>query len=170
MTDIDLRPVRRGDAHDLIAANQASAEYHHPWVEPFTDQDGFDAWFGDIAAGARVSLIARDRAAGGVVGVINLSQILGRGFQNAYLGFYGMVGFDGRGLMTQALRLAINHAFTEIGLHRLEANVQPDNARSLALVRRVGFRKEGFSPRYLKIGGVWCDHERWAILDDEFKV
>jgi [ribosomal protein S5]-alanine N-acetyltransferase len=170
MSDIDLRPVRRADADDLIAANRASFDHHHPWVEPFTDQDGFETWFDDIAGGARVSLIARDRSAGGVVGVLNLSQIFGKGFQNAYLGFYGMVGFEGRGLMTQALRLAVAYAFAEIGLHRLEANVQPENARSLALVRRVGFRKEGFSPRYLRIGGVWRDHERWAILADEFEA
>ena len=167
MSEIDLRPVRRADAQDLIDANRASADHHHPWVEPFTDMDGFEAWFGEIATGAKVALIAREPGSGGVVGVVNLNQIFAKGFQNAYLGFYGMTGFEGRGLMTRALKLAIVHAFAEIGLHRLEANVQPDNARSLALVRRVGFRKEGFSPRYLKVGGVWRDHERWAILADE---
>lgn len=70
--------------------------------------------------------------------------------------------------MTEAFRMTVQHAFEEIGLHRLEANIQPGNVRSIALVRRLGFRYEGFSPRYLKIGGVWSDHQRWAILADEF--
>ena len=69
--------------------------------------------------------------------------------------------------MTQAVKMAANYAFDEIGLHRLEANIQPENLSSIALVRRVGFLQEGFSPRYLRIGGVWRDHERWALLVDQ---
>ena len=99
--------------------------------------------------------------------MINLSQIFRKGFQNAYLGYYGMVAFAGRGLMTEAVRLATRYAFDEIGRHRLEANIQPANLASIALAKRIGFRREGFSPRYLRIGGVWCDHERWALLADE---
>jgi len=57
-------------------------------------------------------------------------------------------------------------AFEELGLHRLEANMQPDNLASIAIVRRLGFQKEGFSPRYLCINSVWRDHERWALLCD----
>ncbi len=69
--------------------------------------------------------------------------------------------------MTEAVRLAVAHAFDAGGLHRVEANIQPGNHASIALVKRLGFRKEGFSPKYLKIGGVWCDHERWALLADD---
>jgi ribosomal-protein-alanine N-acetyltransferase len=54
-----------------------------------------------------------------------------------------------------------------MSLHRVEANIQPNNAASIALVKRCGFRLEGFSPRYLKIAGEWRDHERWALLADE---
>jgi ribosomal-protein-alanine N-acetyltransferase len=169
MSDISLKPVARKDAAELIRSNRESRAYHLPWVEPFTDAEGFGVWFDEIITGARIGLIARETTSGGIIGVVNLNQIFRKGFQNAYLGFYGMAAFAGRGLMTEAVRLAARYAFDEIGLHRLEANVQPGNARSLALVRRVGFRKEGFSPRYLKIGGVWCDHERWALLADEFE-
>ena len=65
--------------------------------------------------------------------------------------------------MEAGLRAMIREAFVPLGLHRLEANIQPENARSIALAKRVGFRLEGLSPGYLKIRGRWRDHERWAI-------
>ena len=68
--------------------------------------------------------------------------------------------------MTEALRAAIGYAFGDLGLHRLKANIQPENIASIALVRRLGFQREGFSPRYLRINGEWRDHERWALLSD----
>jgi ribosomal-protein-alanine N-acetyltransferase len=64
------------------------------------------------------------------------------------------------------MRLLVRHAFTAMKLHRLEANIQPGNQASIALVKRCGFEREGYSPRYLKIGGRWRDHERWAIRAD----
>ena len=99
--------------------------------------------------------------------MINVSQIVLGNFKSAYLGYYGSAPLRGHGYMTEALRLLARHAFTTLGLHRLEANVQPKNADSLALLHRCGFRKEGFSPRYLKIRAHWRDHERWTLLSDD---
>ena len=62
---------------------------------------------------------------------------------------------------------SIRFAFDELGLHRLEANIQPGNVRSIALVQRAGFAREGFSPRYLFLAGAWRDHERWTLLADD---
>jgi ribosomal-protein-alanine N-acetyltransferase len=166
MSNVTLRPVIRSDAAELIQANIASREHHAPWVQPFTDLDGFENWFGQSLTGPNRSVIARHAATGEIVGVVNLSQIVWGVFRSAYVGYYGMIGYSRRGLMTETLRLAAAYAFDALGLHRLEANIQPGNLASLALVQRAGFRKEGFSPRYLRIGGVWCDHERWALLAD----
>jgi ribosomal-protein-alanine N-acetyltransferase len=95
---------------------------------------------------------------------VNLNEIVRGAFHSAYLGYYGFVPHAGQGYMAEGLRLALRHAFRRLGLHRLEANIQPGNRASRALVRRLGFRREGYSPRYLKIGGRWRDHERWAIV------
>jgi [ribosomal protein S5]-alanine N-acetyltransferase len=98
-----------------------------------------------------------------IVGVVNLSQIFYGPFQNAYLGYYADVNFAGKGLMSEGMRLVIDHAFQKLRLHRLEANIQPQNTASINLVRRLNFTKEGFSERYLKVNGTWRDHERWAL-------
>lgn len=166
MPRVSVGPLAEADTPDLIAANKASATFHAPWVEPFTDRAGFEAW--RAADPRRVSLLARTAADGAVVGLFNLSQIALGNFCSAYLGFYASQAQAGRGLMAEALGLVLAHAFGPLGLHRVEANIQPGNRRSVALVRRAGFRQEGFSPRYLKIAGEWRDHERWAMLAEDF--
>jgi [ribosomal protein S5]-alanine N-acetyltransferase len=104
-----------------------------------------------------------------IVGWVNLSQIFRKVFQNAYLGYLLFAGFTGKGYMTEAVDQVLRFAFRVEKLHRIEANVQPHNAGSIAVLKRNGFRKEGFSPRYLKIGGRWRDHERWAIISENWK-
>ena len=104
---------------------------------------------------------------GELAGVINLSEIVRGNFRSAYLGYYAFTPHDGQGWMAQGLALAIRDAFRRLRLHRVEANIQPGNKASLRLVKKLGFRREGYSPRYLKIGGRWRDHERWALLADQ---
>jgi len=99
-----------------------------------------------------------------LVGVINLSNVVLGAFRSGYLGYYAFSGQERQGLMRQGLRAVVRHAFGPLQLHRVEANIQPANAASIALARSCGFAKEGFSPRYLKISGRWRDHERWALL------
>jgi ribosomal-protein-alanine N-acetyltransferase len=99
-----------------------------------------------------------------LVGVVNVSEIVRGSFQSAYLGYYAFRPFAGTGLMRAGLAKVIRHAFMKMKLHRLEANIQPANARSIRFAKSMGFRREGVSPRYLKIAGRWRDHERWAIL------
>ena len=110
------------------------------------------------------------RQSGRLVGVVNVSNIVRRTFQSASLGYYAFAGFAGQGLMREALQRVLAHAFGPLKLHRLEANIQPDNPASLALVRRCGFVREGFSRRFLKLAGRWRDHERWAILAEDWRA
>lgn len=166
MSVIQIHRVVRTDAAELIAANLVSRDYHLPWVTSFTDQTGFDNWFARGLTGPNISLVAREVASNKVVGVVNINEIVAGAFQSAYLGYYGMVDFARTGMMTEALRATVAYAFGELGLHRLEANIQPGNTASVELVRRLGFRLEGLSPRYLRINGEWRDHERWALLVD----
>jgi [ribosomal protein S5]-alanine N-acetyltransferase len=164
MQDVIVERVRRGDAAELIAANRDNVHYHAPWIAPFTDETGFDQWFARGITDANVSLVARERTTRELVGVVNFNAIVMGVFRSAYAGYWGYARTGGRGLMTDALRAAVRYGFEELGLHRIEANIQPENVRSIALARRSGFVKEGFSPRYLFVGGAWRDHERWTIV------
>ena len=101
---------------------------------------------------------------GEIVGAINLTNVIFGAFRSGYLGYFAFAGFEGKGYMAQGLRAVARHAFKQIKLHRLEANIQPMNLTSIALVRACGFEQEGYSRKYLKIGGRWCDHERWALV------
>ncbi|QGO64523.1 GNAT family N-acetyltransferase [Piscirickettsia salmonis] len=99
-----------------------------------------------------------------LIGVFNISEIVRGCFQSAYLGYYAFEPFANQGYMTQGLRLLVEHAFNTLKLHRLEANIRPENNASSKLVKKVGFQKEGYSPNYLYLDGAWRDHERWAII------
>ena len=103
------------------------------------------------------------------MGSIALSQIFRCGFLSAYLGYQIGAEFARQGYMTEAIQLMLRYAFVDLKLHRLEANIQPGNAASVACVKRAGFVQEGYSRRYLKIGGRWRDHERWAILVEDWR-
>jgi ribosomal-protein-alanine N-acetyltransferase len=104
-----------------------------------------------------------------LAGVININEIVRHAELSGRLGYYAFVPHAGRGLMCEGLRLVIDRAFRELGLHRLEANVQSSNRRSIALVAGLGFRSEGNARGFLKIGNRWRDHERWALLKEDWR-
>lgn len=159
----------RDHAADFIAFTLANRDFHRPWVFPATDMGGYRSYLERLAkSGAFGFLVARNDD-DGLTGVVNINDVVMGGQRSASLGYYGTRGVARRGLMSEGLSLVLDQAFAELGLHRIEANVQPDNAASLALIGGLGFRREGFSPAFLQIDGVWRDHERWAILDEEWK-
>jgi ribosomal-protein-alanine N-acetyltransferase len=158
------------DEADLIAMNVASRRFHRPWAHPPQDAAGFRDLLARDRRDDTEAFFVRRLEDEALVGVFVLSQIFRKGFQNAYLGYYGSAEHAGEGYMGEGLALVLAEAFGPLGLHRVEANIQPDNKASIALVERAGFRREGFSPRYLKIGGRWRDHVRFALLAEEWSA
>lgn len=106
---------------------------------------------------------------GELAGVININDIVRHAELSGRLGYYAFVPHAGSGLMREGLRLVISRAFNELALHRLEANIQPGNRRSIALVEGLGFVREGKARGFLKIGNRWRDHERWALLKEDWR-
>ena len=166
---VTLRAPRPEDRDAFIAAMKASAELHRPWVTPPVTTPEFDAWLTRAArADFDANLAVRPEDAA-IVGYFNVSQIIRGPLQSAFLGYGGVAEWSGAGYMTAALRLVVERAFTDLALHRIEANIQPNNRTSIALIERCGFVREGFSERYLKIGGHWRDHARFAIRAEQWQ-
>jgi ribosomal-protein-alanine N-acetyltransferase len=165
-----LRAPVRADQPEFVSLMRASRAFHRPWATAPTDEDRFAAYLADAQRpDFEAMLVCRidDHA---IVGFFNLSQITRGYLQSAYLGYAVGRPFAHQGYMSAGLEQVLRHAFTTLRLHRIEANIQPDNHASIALASGAGFRREGFSPRYLKIGGRWRDHERWAILAEDWRA
>ena len=168
-TRVMLLPAARRDRADFVAAMRASGDLHQPWISPPLDNDAFDAVLARARGESFEFLLVRRHSDGAIAGYFDVSQIIRGPLQSAFLGYGGVAALSGQGYMSEGMRLLLDYAFVDLRLHRLEANIQPGNERSLALVRRAGFVREGFSERYLKIGGRWCDHERWAIRIEQWQ-
>ncbi|WP_425508093.1 GNAT family N-acetyltransferase [Streptomyces bathyalis] len=176
-----VRHVTHDDYAELTARTRESAEMYRPWIpqreatpETFAEyiarcggptHEGFVICLCDTGGGT-----AEDTGAAGcsghahrIVGAVNINNIVRGTLQCGALGYVSYASTTGRGYMTEGLGLVIRHAFDEMGLHRLEANIQPGNVRSSRLVERLGFRREGHSPAFQLIDGEWRDHDRWAI-------
>jgi ribosomal-protein-alanine N-acetyltransferase len=164
---VRLRVLAREDRTEFLALARESHRLHRPWTYPPERADQFDELYGRSRRDDFVCLLSCRVDTGEITGVFTVSQIVRGAFQSAYLGYYAHERHAGRGYMREALEQVLDHSFGPLGLHRIEANIQPGNAKSIALARGAGFRLEGFSPRYLLIGGQWRDHERYAITADE---
>jgi [ribosomal protein S5]-alanine N-acetyltransferase len=164
-----LRPPLKRDGEEFIALNRASTRFHRGLVSPPTQPKQFAAFLKRCRQPDCACFLVCRVEDGAVVGSINLSQIFLGGFRNAYLGYFVGEQYAAKGYLSEAINLILEYAFKHLKLHRLEANIQPGNVASLSLVKQVGFTREGFSRRYLKICGRWRDHERWAIIAEDWK-
>jgi len=166
---VTIREPLPTDVEAHRAAVLRSAHHLRPWnpVEP----DGLPDLLRRQGTDLRTYLIL-DTADGGLVGTCNVANIVRGRFRNATLGYDSYLPYAGTGRMTEGMRLIVERCFAArpggLGLHRLEINVQPDNGRSLAMAKRLGFRHEGFSPRMLFLNDAWRDHERFALTAEEW--
>ena len=167
MSAVSIRPLKTSDRDAFLDMVHRSRELHRPWAYPPERGDQFDELLSRCSRDDFACFLVIDDETGEIAGVFNISQIVRGSFQSAFLGYYGSARHAGRGLMRRGLQDVLDYAFGPLALHRIEANIQPGNAASIALARGAGFRLEGYSPRYLLIGGQWRDHERYALTVDE---
>ncbi len=162
------------DETAFLAAAHASRALHRAWVRAPSSPTEFHAYVARYASGdpaaSDAALVALRAVDGAPVGVFNFSNIVRGAFRSAFLGYYAFAPLAGHGYMSEAMALVLDHAFGPMKLHRVEANVQPDNARSIALVERIGYTREGYSRRYVKIAGRWRDHVRLALLAEDWRT
>lgn len=166
MPKIQLQPLVLTDQREFLAGVRASQALHASWVSPPSTPTKFRAYIERMALPQNHALAICAKDTGQIAGIVEVTNVIVGAFRSGYVGYYAFAGFERQGLMRAGLRAAVKHAFSRLKLHRLEANIQPGNTASIALVRSSGFKLEGYSPRYLKIRGRWRDHERWAILAD----
>lgn len=166
-----IRPPQAGDEPAVLAAVRRSADLIAPWNPVATDS----ASFARLLARDPVALtyLVVDLETGDPAGKITVNDVRHGRLSSAALGYDAYVPYAGTGRTTEGLQLVVTQCFAAqdqggLELHRLEVNVQPGNERSIALARRVGFRHEGFSPRFLWINGAWRDHERFALTAEEW--
>jgi ribosomal-protein-alanine N-acetyltransferase len=160
-----LKPTTGWSARFLAAARR-SRRLHGRWVSAPSTPAAYRAYLRRLRRPTHQGYLVCLRGSQELVGVVNISEIVRGVLRSGYLGYYVFRPHERAGLMTEAVALVVRDAFRRLRLHRLEANVQPGNRASIRLVRRLGFRREGYSPRYLKIQGRWRDHERWTLLAD----
>ena len=165
-----LRAPSLRDADEFLELNRRSAVHFRGVAAPMTSRHQFSAYVRRSRTPEFAALLLCRREDDAIVGNVNLGQIVRGVFQSAYMGYQIFAPFANQGYMTAAMPLVLRFVFGTLKLHRVEANIQPTNAASLAVVRRAGFKKEGYSPRYLKIGGRWRDHERWTMTVEDWKV
>lgn len=168
MRDLILQQLELRDEELFLETMQQSKELYSPWMYAPTTHDEFvDFYFCYNQPNQRCLLLLNKN--GELIGIYSLSEITRGIFQNAYLGFCANVNFAGMGLMSAGLKLLFKEVFTNMDLHRLEANIQPENTASLNLVKSNCFTYEGLSRRYLNVNGEWRDFQRWAITIEDWQ-
>jgi ribosomal-protein-alanine N-acetyltransferase len=163
-----IQPPQAADEAAFLAAMNDSIGFHHPWVSAPRTHSGWQRYMTRLERPNEAGFLVKRIDDNVICGVINLNVITYEALCSAYVSYYGVAAQAEKGYMKEGMLQVIRHAFGELGLHRLEANIQPGNQASIALAQSTGYEYEGFSPRFLKINGEWRDHERWAVLADKY--
>lgn len=169
---VNLRPPASGDYEEWATLRGESRAFLEPW-EPRWAPDELErpAWRErlsryreDFARGAAVSFLIFENASGAMTGGITLGNIRYGVSLSAHIGYWMGERYAGRGYMHEALGLVVDHAFESLHMHRLEAACLPNNERSIRVLEKAGFTREGLARAYLKINGKWQDHYLYARI------
>jgi ribosomal-protein-alanine N-acetyltransferase len=160
---VTLRPIAGHDQDEFLELVRASVDLHRPWMSLPSTAEAFQALIARYDQPAEECLLVCARDTGAIAGMVNINSIIRGRFQCASIAYAAFAPTAGQGFMSEGLELVLRYAFEDLRLHRLEAQIQPENTASIKLVQRRGFRKEGYSPDLLFIDGAWRDHERWAL-------
>jgi [ribosomal protein S5]-alanine N-acetyltransferase len=166
-----FRPAARDEAEYLALRKKSSAFLRHwePRISQRTDQKtAFNRMLLANRTHRFEKLLICSVLDESILGYIAINEIIHGAFQCGYLGYWVGAAYARQRYMTEALDLMLRHAFVTLGLHRVEANIISANLPSIRLAIRAGFRKEGLSKSYLEIESRWQDHERWALLSEEW--
>ena len=170
-----LRTPRLGDHAEWAALRAASRNFLEPW-EPIWPEDDLERpafrrrirrYAAEIRDGVAYPWFVFDAGGRDLMGGVTLAQVRRGVTQTGTIGYWMGASHAGRGVMTEAVGLVARHAFGTLGLHRLEASCLPENERSIRLLEKVGFCREGLARRYLCIAGAWRDHLLWGLLADD---
>jgi len=168
-----LRPLRRKDASEWLRLRSTNASWLEPWVATSPGERPAAATFGDylraLSAQARAgtTLPFAVELDGALVGQLTVSQIVYGSLCSASIGYWVSQEVAGRGVIPTAVAMAGDYCLAVLGLHRIEINIRPENAPSLRVVAKLGFRDEGVRERYLHIQGQWRDHRSFALTTED---
>ncbi|HLS14891.1 MAG TPA: GNAT family protein [Beutenbergiaceae bacterium] len=171
--DMVLRPMRRRDRDAWSKVRAANFSWLTPWEATAPNAPARPMTFGQYVhhqrrqARSDVAHAFVIEVAGELLGQVTIAGIARGSLQSAHVGYWISEHVAGRGLMPRAVALAIDYAFTELDLHRVEVNIRPENTASLRVVQKLGLREEGRRLRFLHIQGQWRDHRSFALTREE---
>jgi [ribosomal protein S5]-alanine N-acetyltransferase len=163
---VAIRHLAPADEEEYLERTRTSRDFHERWVKSPITSDEFRRYLARFEQSDDECFVICDEGQS-IVGFATMSDRKGEPFLSAALGYGTFLGFTGRGYMAAGLELVIRYAFGDLGLHRLQADIQPENLASLNLVKRLGFEFEGCAKANIRILGQWRDHERWALVSQE---
>jgi ribosomal-protein-alanine N-acetyltransferase len=160
-----IRPLLSSDEHEFTTLAVRSLDFHRRWIVAPKSPAEFQRYFARMDSPDAAGFVICDGEDDSIVGFINLNPIIGEPYCRGLLGYGMFYPYARQGYMTTGLSAVIEHAFDELSLHRLEADIQPSNQASVRLIERLGFTMECVSEGFIRINGEWADHERWVLIN-----
>jgi [ribosomal protein S5]-alanine N-acetyltransferase len=173
---VELHPLRRRDAEEWSRVRLANEGWLAPWeptaASPWAARHTPQAFRAMRRAVLRRATLGATlpfvvRVDGQLAGQVTIDNVVRGALRSGNLGYWIDRAVAGRGVASLAVALVCDHAFGPARLHRLQADIRPENGPSQRLVQRLGFRHEGLFRRYLDIDGDWRDHETFALLAED---